>query len=283
MSNSSSTSLYVAGRFHEAWLDLMDAQVRMGKTVSPRGIATRELIGVQIEVENYGMNVLTSPERNLNYKFMVAEFLWIAEGHRSLQSIAQFNSKYKELSDDGENLYGAYGPHWMAQKDYVIQKLQDDPFSRQAVMTFWNQNPQKSKDIPCTISLQFILREGDLHIVANMRSSDVWLGIPYDVYTFSQLGNIVASRLGVNRGNLTLQLGSSHMYESDRENAIKVLKVGAGVLRSPAINTSYTGSILLGKYDAPVVGLEEPWRTYAQILGRPRHEALEALTGVADL
>jgi thymidylate synthase len=248
-------------------------------------LATREVLGVQFEIIDFGYNVILCPQRNLNYKFMVAEWLWIHEGHNDVQSIGTFNKKYFDLSDDGKTMNGAYGPHWVSQRQYVVNALKRDPWTRQAVITFWNRNPAPSKDIPCTISMQFLHRDGALHMVVNMRSSDIWLGIPYDAFTFAQMGNWVASELGYKRGDMILQLGSSHMYETDYEKASEITAMGIDVLGSPLIgeDSHYEGSILKGEYPDKVVGLQEPWRSYAEILGRPRSEAQGYLWQLANL
>ncbi len=277
-------SSHVVGNLAEVWRKLIWNLANYGSVVSPRGLATREILGVQLHIEDYSKNIIVSESRNLNYKFMIAEWLWIHEGHNDVSSIAAFNKEYFKLTDDGDILNGAYGPHWVKQQAYIVRALQKDPMTRQAVMTLWKTNPEPSKDIPCTVSIQFIQRNGFLNVIVNMRSSDVWLGIPYDVFVFSQMGNWVAEQLGYIRGDLILQLGSSHMYEHDVKKAEPILRVDdePTLLKSPMLTTpkeGYTDSILKPKAER-AFGLEEPWRTYAEILGRPRTEAfanLEAL------
>src|SRR5690606_12261131 len=129
-------------------------------------------------------------------------------------------------------LAGAYGPPWVDQIPYVIEAFKRDPFTRQAVVSIWRPRPAASRDIPCTLSLQYLLRPTvaaygreqsrlTLHCVAAMRSSDAWLGVPYDVATFSVLAAFLAIRLravGVDVrgiGELTLLAGSQHLYQQD--------------------------------------------------------------------
>jgi thymidylate synthase len=70
--------------------------------------------------------------------------------------------------------------------------------------------------------LQFFLRQGKLHEIVTMRSSDAWWGLPYDLFTFAQIGNCLAGELGVEPGGLVMQLGSCHLYEPFWEDAAKV-------------------------------------------------------------
>lgn len=87
----------------------------------------------------------------------------------------------------------------------------------------WSPNPAASKDIPCTVALQFIRRSDVLHLIVTMRSSDVWLGLPYDFYVFSQLLNCMAGELGCEQGWVQFQLGSSHLYERQFGQAEELL------------------------------------------------------------
>jgi thymidylate synthase len=81
-----------------------------------------------------------------------------------------------------------------------------------------------SKDIPCTLSLQFIIRDGKLNCVATMRSNDIVKGFTYDVFTFSMVSYAAllllrARGIEVALGELILTAGSLHLYQSDYEKA----------------------------------------------------------------
>ena len=70
-----------------------------------------------------------------------------------------------------------------------------------------------TKDLPCTISLQYLIREGALHCIVYMRSNDLWLGFPYDVFCFTAFQTKLAMELGVKLGTYTHIAGSLHLYE----------------------------------------------------------------------
>jgi thymidylate synthase len=199
-------------QFGKIWVDLLADILEHGENVRPRGLGCRELRNVQIEAP-LEFNILYHPIRDLNYRFMIAEWLWIAFGLNELKYLSRYNSVMSRFSDDGETLYGSYGTRWDDQLVYVIENLKKDRDSRQAVCTLWTPNPPQSKDIPCTISWQFLVRAGKLHMTANMRSSDAWLGLPYDWFVFSQMANCIATLLDIHRGTLTMNLASSHLYE----------------------------------------------------------------------
>ncbi len=155
---------------------------------------------------------ISHPMRKTSLKFAMTEALWMLKGENKV-----FHPNMQKYSDDGMTLAGAYGPKIKEQINYIVETLWCDKGSRQVVMTIWERNPKPSKDIPCTIGLQFRVRsDGKLHTTVYMRSSDAWLGIPYDLFSFSMITRSIAYRIGINRlGTITFMLGSSHIYLSD--------------------------------------------------------------------
>lgn len=205
-----------------AWKGLLREVLRDGREVSPRGQLTKEL-PQRTTVVDMRQPVLLSKERALSYKFMAAEAYWILSGDDQVANIAPFNKNIAQFSDDGERFFGAYGPKIVGQLDYVVQKLMEDADSRQAGLTIWRENPPASKDIPCTVAIFFSIRNRQLHCHVFMRSSDCWLGVPYDVFNFSMLSHLVCAKLWERRrvtpGKLYLTAASAHLYERNFEAA----------------------------------------------------------------
>lgn len=155
---------------------------------------------------------------------MIAEWLWILAGLRDVASIARYNSKIADYSDDGMVFAGAYGPRLSKQWNWIVDTLTNDPDSRQAVAGIWTPQPEKSKDIPCTTQAQFLIRGGKLHSIWTMRSNDLWLGLTYDFFNQSMITNALAAVLKLPVGSLTLNTGSSHVYERDLDLITGVLE-----------------------------------------------------------
>lgn len=204
---------------NECWLNLLNTVLSTGKETSPRGNICTELMSVQTRFPMRKPIVLNT-HRKLGYKFLFAEAHWILTGDDRVETIAPFSKRISQFSDDGETFYGAYGPRILEQSFYVIQKLSKDKDTRQAVLTIWQENPPDSKDIPCTISVQFLIRDNELHCIDNMRSSDIWLGWPYDVFNFTMLSSMVLLCLqevypDLKLGTLTMNLGSAHLYKEN--------------------------------------------------------------------
>lgn len=265
------------------WLTVLERLVYSPEyLVCPRGLRCAEMSGLSIYISDLRQNILVHPARHLNYRFMVAEWLWIALGRDDLEPLARYNSVMRNFSDDGQALAGAYGPRLFPQWPWVHQLLEDDPDTRQAVVSIWTPRPTVSKDIPCTIALQFLQRDGRLNCIAAMRSSDAWLGLPYDVFCFSQLTNCLAGELGVEPGWLQLNLGSSHLYEEHWEKAAAVLQHAdeGELLTSPSLPCHPPAWLHL-----PLDGhgmLEPkaatPWLPYAKVLySQNSADALEIL------
>jgi thymidylate synthase len=186
---------------------------------------TLEAENLTLQFRNVERTVLTMPQRKLNYCFMVGEWVWIWTGRDDLRMIGAYCDEIKQFSDDGRTFFGAYGPPIYNQKASALKALTDDPASRQAVLSIWRPSPPKSKDIPCTCLMQFLVRDGAVNMTVYMRSSDAWLGIPYDVFNFSMILHGVTSQLNFRAvesyvpGTLTMHLGSSHLYERDLKKA----------------------------------------------------------------
>lgn len=230
--------------FNRNWVLLVKQLYQIGTKVKPRDKLTFELLQRTITV-NMRQPVLTIPERKLSYQFMAAEAYWILSGDNKVSTIAPYNKHISKFSDDGEVFAGAYGPKIAAQLHYVTRTLIDDPDSRQAGLTIWERNPSPSKDIPCTVTIFFTIRDGYLNCHVMMRSSDVWLGLPYDVFNFSMLGHLVCTMLqgrhfaqSVNPiagtlepGILYLTMMSSHLYETDVEKIHPILNIDTSKIR----------------------------------------------------
>ncbi len=209
------------------WRNLVSDIVKYGSRTSPRGMPVLEMMGYQTKIW-MKYPIVTMIERKLGYKFLAAEAAWILSGDNRVASITPFSKDIANFSDDGFRFFGAYGPKIMDQISSVAKALVKDPSSRQAVINIWRENPPETKDVPCTISVQWLIRDGHLHCFDTMRSSDAWLGWPYDIFNFTMLSGYLAlmlRRFGIDieLGVLTLTAGSQHLYERNLESVKEVL------------------------------------------------------------
>ncbi len=197
-----------------------------GTCFAPRGKETFELIGTQF-VYDANYPVITIPERNIGYKAMLAEAYWILSGSNLLEDIKPW-MKMDQYSNNNIHLDGAYGPPFVDQVPYVVKALTDDKTSRRAVISIWRPRPFDSKDIPCTLTLQFLIRNNVIYTIVNMRSSDGWLGLPYDCFTFAMMARYVAICLKnkydvLDGGKIIINIGSAHVYLENADGIHKVV------------------------------------------------------------
>lgn len=194
-----------------------------GRIVAPRGMPTYERVGMHLELRQPAHNIIVSPARKLNYHFMMAEWLWMMLGQNDVESISYFNSVLRNFSDDGVTFSGAYGPKLTEQLPYVIDALKRDASSRQAVLTIWRERPAYSRDIPCTALMQFFERDGAIDCIVYMRSNDLMLGFPYDVFNFTMIQRYIADALKRNIGTYHHMVGSLHLYQKDADKAAAII------------------------------------------------------------
>jgi len=206
----------------DAWRShVKDILMEQNDSVNPRGMPTLETIAKSITVSMETPIVLCKI-RKLNHGFMFGEASWILSGSNDLLRIQPFMKRIGNYSDNSRTLSGAYGPHVVRQLHYVARALRADRSTRQAVLTIWQERPEPSKDIPCTVSMQFMIRDNMIHTIVNMRSSDAYLGLPYDLFVFSCITARLRDMMGISGlklGNLTVFAGSSHVYNSNYASA----------------------------------------------------------------
>lgn len=269
-----------------AVLNTLELAYKFGSSVGPRGYQTRELWPYTVQILNPSRNILDMPARKINYHFMVAEMLWILSGCDETDILAAFAPFVTKWYDPGQT-FGAYGPRFRHQLAHVLQSLRADPESRQAVMTMWRPEirVQKTVDTPCTVMFHFLIREDRLNMITYMRSNDCWLGLPYDLYNFTQIMNYVAGLLGKDVGIYTHTVGSMHLYERDipaAERLMEALQGDPGRSQSSMpMDTpcpidrqilQRLGKLAEGDADGfnPYMGYDRPWRGLMGVLAHKR-------------
>ena len=149
----------------------------------------------------------------------LGEWLWYLSGSDTLEFIEPYVPRY---ADDavGGILEGAYGPRLMRMRDGIDQfssielLLKERPGSRRAVIQLFNAEDiaKRHKEIPCTTTMQFHMRDGQLHLSVTMRSNDAYFGLTHDVFCFTLIQDMMARRLGADIGEYMQYIGSMHVY-----------------------------------------------------------------------
>ena len=167
--------------FTECYLHLLDAVNNQPEFVcSPRGLKVKEKLGVRFEIKNPRDRLLYVHHRKMSMEYLVAELLWYFSGNDSTEWISRYSSFWSKISDDGKTANSAYGarifkPHnriagtQLVQWEYIKDELTRDPDSSRAVIHIrspWDST-HAHLDVPCTLTLQFFIRDEKLHLVAS--------------------------------------------------------------------------------------------------------------------
>jgi thymidylate synthase len=262
---------------------LLKSQTRV--STSTKG-ANREVSGVLLEIKKPTARLSRTETKGTIFSCL-GETIWYLAKTDKLDFIEFYIPEYKNYSDDGRTLYGAYGPRFFKMRqqinqfDSVIALLTKKPETRQAVIQVFNAEDilESHADIPCTCTLQFLLRSNRLHMITSMRSNDAYLGLPHDVFAFTFLQEIIARTLGVELGVYKHIAGSLHLYDRDQKSAqnfidekwqekIEMPPMPAGTPWSNIEKlVSAEAEIRQGKdVDIPSLELPEYWADLARLL-----------------
>lgn len=220
----------IANTMDELYQKVIRKILDEGEEVTARGLTFKECRFQHLLLKNPRARVIRNPLRKVSLKFTAAEFIWMMGGRSDIEMISTYNKRMATFSDDGETLNGAYGPRlrdWngMDQIANVIKQLRDDLYTRQAVIIILDPRKDlytKTKDVPCNDLLQFMYREGALHMSCYVRSNDMNWGIPYDIFHWTMLQEMIASELGVPVGEYNHFIGSMHIYDKDYDAMAKI-------------------------------------------------------------
>jgi len=216
------SKIYENENIDNLWLDTLSKILKQGSTIQSRIGLVKELLGYRATLTNLESTFLLNPRRKLSPKYAAAEVLWYLSGNDNIDMLLAYAPQYEKFAEDGI-AFGAYGARWKRynQLSLLIDLLREKRTSRQAVITMWQGSDLEAsyvgghKDIPCTLSLQFLLRNDRLHLITTMRSNDAWLGLPYDIFAFTCLQRLIADALNVGYGTYVHQVGSIHLYEKN--------------------------------------------------------------------
>jgi thymidylate synthase len=196
----------------------------------PRGKHIKERLATQHVLTNPRDCLVTIKERKLNYQFAIIEkFEYLFGKHDPIRLVA-YNSNLKNYEGIYNYFDGNYAQRFNYWLDHIYQILKNDPDSRQAVISIYDTTARhQSLDIPCTLNLQFFIRNQELSLITTMRSNDLLWGFPYDVNAFCFLLEVMACWLGVEIGTYIHQVGSMHIYLEPEENHRQLLSCTSSI------------------------------------------------------
>lgn len=208
----------------EAWYKEL-VEMNMGDT-SRDGDIRGEVINAISVLNNPIKNILKSPIRHLPMSYAIGEMLWYMSGNRDLKEIQKYTNGWDRMSDDGKTVNSNYGwcikeKYGFNQWEFVKTELKQNPNSRRAVIHIKEPSHYVSRDVNCTVCLQFFIRDNKLYLTTYMRSNDIWMGFPYDVFQFTNMQILMSMELGIGIGTYTHIAGSLHLYERDAKKVLE--------------------------------------------------------------
>lgn len=210
------------------------SQLLEGKELisASRGMFT-EILGAILVLHNPRARLSRSESKGKVFTAL-GELFWYLSKTNDLKFMEYYlPGRYAEESDDGVSVRSGYGERLFGhngnnQIQNIIELLRNKPTTRRAVIQLFDASDLSEgfKSIPCTCTLQFIIRDNKLNLLVNMRSNDAFIGLPHDVFAFTMLQEIVACSVNVDVGIYKHFVGSLHLYEENHEKAKTYLSEG---------------------------------------------------------
>ncbi len=205
------------------YVDIVRHVILHGKPRTSRGFNTYDAGHTTIEVESPYNALPIGVGRNLNRRIGAAEAVQLIGGFADPVLLFDASKEMRQYAEDDGHFYGAYGRRIGYQLRHVRDKLSADLGTRQAVISLWDpylDNTMGKRDYPCTLTIAFSTNDhAMLEMDVTMRSSDVWRGIPYDMFQFTQLQLTLARVLKLEPGAYRHHTHSLHLYASDVDRA----------------------------------------------------------------
>ena len=200
---------------------------------APPGNAARECLNVSFVLSDPRDRIVYLPARRVNIVFCFAEALWYLWGRDDLEMISYYAPRLARISADAATLTGtAYGPKLFrpdpagcSQWQRLVKLLAADPASKRAVATFFRPEEladSANPDVSCTLALQFLLRDGHLHLVIYIRGNDAVTGLLCDVFSFTLIQEFTAHQLSAKLGSYAHHVGSMHINDVDTAGAAAI-------------------------------------------------------------
>ena len=213
------------------YLDLMQDILNHGVEKSDRtGTGTLSLFGYQIRFNlQDGFPLLTT--KKLHLKSIIYELLWFLKGESNIQYLQEHGVRiWNEWADQNGDLGPVYGVQWRSWKtadgriidqiSQVVDQIKTNPNSRRLIVTAWNPADIENMALPpCHLLFQFYVANGRLSCQLYQRSADIFLGVPFNIASYSLLTMMMAQVCDLEIGEFILTFGDVHLYLNHIEQA----------------------------------------------------------------
>ena len=194
------------------------------------GTGTISCFGYQLRFNlQDGFPMVTT--KKLHLKSIIHELLWFLQGSTNIAYLKENGVRiWDEWADENGDLGPVYGKQWRSwqgangetidQISDVINQIKKTPDSRRLIVSAWNvaELPQMAL-MPCHTLFQFYVADGKLSCQLYQRSADVFLGVPFNIASYSLLTMMVAQVCGLEYGDFVHSFGDVHLYNNHIEQA----------------------------------------------------------------
>jgi len=194
------------------------------------GTGTRAVFGHQMRFDlSEGFPLLTT--KKLHTRSIIYELLWFLRGETNIKYLQDNGVKiWDEWADENGDLGPVYGKQWrdfngVDQIANVLHSIKTNPDSRRHIVTAWNPaDVPKMALPPCHCLYQFFVADGKLSCQLYQRSCDVFLGVPFNIASYSFLTHMVAKVCDLEVGDFVWTGGDVHLYSNHIEQSKEQLK-----------------------------------------------------------
>ena len=213
------------------YLDLLNRILTEGIKKGDRtGTGTISIFGNQMRFNlDEGFPLLTT--KKLHLKSIIYELLWFLRGDTNLKYLHEHKvSIWDEWADPDGELGHIYGYQWRSWPGYngefidqisqVVYDIKNNPDSRRLIVSAWNVADLGNMNLPpCHVLFQFYVAEGRLSLQLYQRSADTFLGVPFNIASYSLLLMMMAQVTGLKPGDFIYTTGDTHLYLNHIEQA----------------------------------------------------------------
>ncbi|QDU78175.1 Thymidylate synthase [Bremerella volcania] len=211
------------------YLDLMQRILDEGVEKHDRtGTGTLSVFGHQMRFDlAEGFPVVTT--KKLHLRSIIHELLWFLQGDTNIRYLKENKVRiWDEWADADGNLGPVYGKQWRSwqtpsgetidQVSQLVEQIKTNPDSRRLIVSAWNvaDVPQMALP-PCHLLFQFYVAEGKLSCQLYQRSADVFLGVPFNIASYSLLTMMIAQVCDLQPGDFVHTFGDAHLYSNHLE------------------------------------------------------------------
>ena len=192
------------------------------------GVGTKSVFGRQMRFDlNQGFPLLTT--KKVHLKSIIYELLWFIAGDTNIAYLKEHGVRiWDEWADENGDLGPVYGQQWRSwptpdgktidQLSRVIEQIKNNPDSRRLIVSAWNvAEVDKMALPPCHSLFQFYVADGKLSCQLYQRSADMFLGVPFNIASYSLLTMMVAQVCGLKLGEFVHTTGDTHIYTNHFE------------------------------------------------------------------